>query len=121
MAGDQIKKVAQGIFNMIAFINYVLSMRYFAMQRKALSIRDILNMTDFIKVSLHLLNGDPVQAFRHAVSLVIVDGLCLGVDVAGDKQKKEIMGTCIGYLNKLIEELFGSKQEQGQPEQYLHS
>lgn len=42
-------------------------------------------MLEFIKVSLNLLNKDPVEAFKHAMELVIIDGLCLGIDVTGDK------------------------------------
>jgi hypothetical protein len=28
---------------------------------------------------------DEIQAFRNAIELVIIDGVCLGIDVAGDK------------------------------------
>jgi len=42
-------------------------------------------MIDFIKVSLKLFKNSNVLAFRHAVELVIIDGLCLGIDVSGDK------------------------------------
>lgn len=62
------------------------------MQRKALSIRDILNVIDFIST-----NTRPSQftthelsvaaAFRNAIELVIIDGLCLGIDVAGESEK----------------------------------
>jgi len=42
-------------------------------------------MIDFIKVSLKLFQNNFILAFRHAVELVIIDGLCLGIDVSGDK------------------------------------
>lgn len=72
---------------MIGFVNFTLTQQYFAMSRKSLSIRDILNMIDFIKVTYTLVNSNPIEAFKHAVELVIIDGLCLGIDVSGEKQK----------------------------------
>ncbi len=57
------------------------------MQRKALSIRDILNLIDFIKINTlpSALLTQPLDlptAFKHAAELVIIDGLCLGIDVS---------------------------------------
>jgi hypothetical protein len=77
---------------MICFVNFTLSERYFSMQRKALSIRDILNMIDFVKTntkpSKYITNQLEIQtAFANAVELVIIDGLCLGIDVAGELEK----------------------------------
>jgi microsomal dipeptidase-like Zn-dependent dipeptidase len=106
-----IEKVALGIFNMIGFVNFIMASKYFALQRKALSIRDILSMIDFIQCTLstavfpNTLDGVH-SAFRHAVNLVIVDGLCLGIDVSGDRQKVEILNTCCSYLIKLGSVLF---------------
>lgn len=76
---------AKSIFNFIGFVNFTLAQKHFSLQRKALSIRDILNMIEFIRVSLPLFKGDHVLAFKHSVELVIIDGLCLGIDVAGEK------------------------------------
>ena len=45
------------------------------------------------------------MAIYHAVSLVILDGLCLGIDVAGDKQKEQILFHCIEYLNHLLKDI----------------
>ncbi len=42
-------------------------------------------MLDFIKVSLPLFEGNYFLSFRNAIELVIIDGLCLGIDVAGEK------------------------------------
>ena len=43
-------------------------------------------MIDFIQTTLNpVFEGALAQAFSHAVHLVIIDGLCLGIDVAGDK------------------------------------
>ena len=79
------EKVALHVFNMIGFVNFSLARKHFALQRKALSIRDILNMLEFVRISLpKLMKGDLVLALRHSVNLVIIDGLCLGIDVAGD-------------------------------------
>ena len=42
-------------------------------------------MLEFVRISLpKLMKGDLVLALRHSVNLVIIDGLCLGIDVAGD-------------------------------------
>lgn len=43
-------------------------------------------------------NFDLVTAFKHAVSLVIIDGLCLGIDISGDRQKSEILKMCDQFL-----------------------
>lgn len=85
---------------MIGFINFVMAQRYFVLQRKALSIRDILSMIDFIEVTIDkVFNNNLLLSFRHAVSLVILDGLCLGIDVSGDKQKNDILEMCTKYLH----------------------
>ena len=83
------------------------------MRRKALSIRDILNMIDFILINIR----DNINlteklttpcAFRNAAELVIIDGLCLGIDVTNDNEKQSIMTDCQGYLEKLVAAVFGS-------------
>lgn len=84
---------------MICFVNFTLSEKYFSMQRKALSIRDILNIIEFIQTNT-VYNKFTVQpltypeAFRHAIELVIVDGVCLGIDIAGDSEKLSIIKDC---------------------------
>lgn len=56
------------------------------MQRKSLSIRDVINLVQFIKTN-SMVNPSLTQLldlpliFKHAVELVIIDGLCLGIDV----------------------------------------
>jgi hypothetical protein len=65
---------------MVGFVTFVLAEKYFALHRKSMSIRDILNMVKFIKQS----SLTVADAFRHAVELVIIDGICLGIDVAGN-------------------------------------
>ena len=82
---DRVRLVAEGIFNMISFINFSLTTKYFALQRQALSIRDVLSMVEFIRISLPLFNGNLGSAFKHAVNLVIIDGLCLGIDVSSSR------------------------------------
>ncbi len=74
------------LFNIIAYVNFVMASKFFALQRKSLSIRDILSIIDFIHVTIDkVFNHDIVTAFKHAVNLVIIDGLCLGIDVSGDR------------------------------------
>jgi len=34
------------------------------------------------------------QAFKNAVELVIIDGLCLGIDVAGQQEQDRILRDC---------------------------
>lgn len=67
-------------------------------------------MLDFIKVSLPLFKGDCTLAFRNSVELVIIDGLCLGIDVAGEKQKREIMRECHEFLCKLEQYIFNTNR-----------
>ena len=50
-------------------------------KRKTVSIRDVLNIIQFIKVNLkNSFSGDLRSAFKHAIELVIIDGICLGSD-----------------------------------------
>ena len=46
------------------------------------------------------------MAFKHAIELVIIDGICLGIDVSGDRQKNEILIMSLEYLNTLLKGLF---------------
>ena len=52
-------------------------------------------------------NYDLVTSFKHAVNLVIIDGLCLGIDVSGDKQKAEILQMCDKFLLNIDQQVFG--------------
>jgi hypothetical protein len=65
---------------MVGYVTFVLADKYFALHRKSMSIRDILNMVTFIKQS----SLKVADSFRHAVELVVIDGICLGIDVAGN-------------------------------------
>ena len=87
---------------MVGFVTFSLSDKYFALHRKAMSIRDILNMVTFIKQS----NLPLAESFRHAVELVIIDGVCLGIDVAGNQETQAILHDCRNFLERLIGELF---------------
>ena len=51
LCGELPQEVACGIFNMVCYVTFILAEKYFAVQRKAMSIRDILNMIDFIRAS----------------------------------------------------------------------
>lgn len=106
-------KLATGIFNMIGFINFSLAQKYFVLQRKSLSIRDILSMIDFVQVTIEtVFHFNLALAFKHAVNLVIIDGLCLGIDVSGDKQKNEILKFSVGYLDSLLATLFNYEERE---------
>ena len=100
------ERAALVLFNMVAHLNFVLACKFSALQRKALSVRDIINAIEFLAVGYPLFadKGEAQLAFAlfHAVSLVILDGLCLGIDVAGDRQKEQITTQCTDYLNKAL-------------------
>ena len=100
-----LNSISEGLFNIICFINFPLASKHFSLQRKALSIRDILNAIDFVHAALPIV-GDVTLTFQHAIELVIIDGLCLGIDVASEKQKKSIIDSCYDYLEKLMKDLF---------------
>lgn len=106
--------IASGIFNMVCYVNYRLGEKYFSMQRKALSIRDILNIIDFIRISTRpntytTYQLDVLHSFSNAIELVIIDGVCLGIDTAGDTEKLSIINDCKMYLAHLCESLFGGQ------------
>ena len=92
LTGADGEKASLALFNMIGFVNFTLAGKFTVLQRKALSIRDVINAIDFIKVGFPLFQeageGQLALALYHAISLVIMDGLCLGIDVAGDQQKE---------------------------------
>lgn len=83
-------QVPLGIFNMVGYVTFVLADRYFALHRKAMSIRDILSIITFIQQS----DLTVTEAFRHAIELVIIDGVCLGIDVAGNQESEAILKDC---------------------------
>ena len=106
------RAASQILFNMIGFINFTLSKKYTVLQRKALSIRDVINAIEFIKVVKPLFpEGEKSlpEIVYHAISLVIIDGLCLGIDVAGERQKDCIANSSLDYMNSLITNLCWKK------------
>ena len=109
LSEDNIQRASLALFNMIGFINFTLAKKYSVLQRKALSVRDVINALEFIDVSLPLFaeegEAQLAKALFHAVSLVIMDGLCLGIDVAGDRQKEQISSHCNDYLDKILREI----------------
>lgn len=67
-----VEPVTQGIFSLICFVNFTLAAKYFSMQRKSLSIRDIINLVHFIRINsttnAMLTNQLELSAvFEHAV------------------------------------------------------
>lgn len=105
LSAESVKKVAVALFNMIGFVNFTLARKHQALQRKALSIRDIINAIEFIRVSLPLFDFCLPEAIYHAIQLVIMDGLCLGIDVAGPRQKEMIVRHCEKYIDRLLSEV----------------
>lgn len=83
------RRAALVLFNMVGFLNFILAGQFSALQRKALSVRDIINSIEFLAVGLPLFadkgEAQLALALYHAISLVILDGLCLGIDVAGER------------------------------------
>ena len=104
-----IEKASLALFNMIGFINFTLAKKFPVLQRKALSVRDVINALEFIEVGLPLFaeegEAQLAKAVFHAVSLVIMDGLCLGIDVAGDRQKEQISSHCDDYLDMILRDI----------------
>jgi hypothetical protein len=50
---------------------------------------------------------------------VIIDGLCLGIDVAGQSEKEKITSDCYQYLEQVCTELF--TQEMDQDEMFINT
>ena len=40
--------------------------------------------------------------FKHAVELVIIDGLCLGIDVTNQQEQENITRDCNKYLDLIL-------------------
>ena len=49
---------------------------------------------------------DVYNAFKNAIELVIIDGLCLGIDIAGENEKMNITQDCYNYLNEVLSLIF---------------
>jgi len=78
------------IFNMMTFVLFPLTRTFSALQRKPLSIRDVVNCIEFVHAAFDKFENKNVgeqvaMAVYHAVQLVVVDGLCLGIDVGGQR------------------------------------
>ena len=90
------ENIAIAIFNMINYLGSFSSnesTKFQSLKRKALSIRDILCIIEFMKK-----NGDKIhdvtECFKQAIELVIVDGICLGIDTAGAAEQDAIIEAC---------------------------
>lgn len=80
-------EIALAIFNIINFLasfSASESLKFQALKRKALSIRDILCIIDFLKKNRSRM--DLSECFRESIELVVIDGLCLGIDTAGEAE-----------------------------------
>ena len=59
------------------------------------------------------INGDKMQShecFKEAIDLVIIDGICLGIDTAGESEQTAIINACQNYLQKLVETHFSADE-----------
>jgi midasin len=118
----QIQKVSIAIFNLIGYVSCSLGDEFYALKRKAVSIRDILNIIEFMKVNLpRIKNGDVGHCFKHGSELVIVDGVCLGIDTGGQKEQDAIINACQGYIEKVLVDIFGSTSLQGPETDFINS
>ena len=84
------EQVSLMIFNMMTFVLFPLTRTFSALQRKPLSIRDVVNCIEFVHAAFDKFENNNVgeqvaMAVYHAVQLVVVDGLCLGIDVGGQR------------------------------------
>ena len=50
----QVEQASLTLFNMIGFVNFTLAKKFTVLERKSLSVRDIINAIDFIKVGFPL-------------------------------------------------------------------
>ena len=112
------KPLSLALFNLITHLNFFLARKHFALQRKSLSIRDILAVVEFVGKTMSVFKEDVVAAFHNAVEMVVVDGLCLGLDV--DRQRKEIIAECRRYISRVEEEVLG-RCHQDKEDQYVNN
>jgi len=84
------------MINFLASFHHNDSTRFQALKRKSLSIRDVLCIIEFLKTNASKM--PLTECFRQAIQLVIVDGLCLGIDTAGAAEQTAIVRACESYL-----------------------
>ena len=85
-----------------------MSNEFYALKRKAVSIRDVFNIIEFMRVNFHhIIKGNIGQCFRHGSELVIVDGVCLGIDTGGVKEQNSIIDACQSYIEKIMLSIYG--------------
>lgn len=85
------------------------------MKRKSVSIRDVLSLLDFVRKNYpKIRDGQGSQnlalTFYHAVELVVIDGVCLGLDTGGEHEQAEIEFECRKFLLKILQQIFKSQQ-----------
>ena len=102
-----LNKISQAIFNLIGSLSCSLSNRFNVLKRKSVSIRDILYLIEFINVNLDKMqNHDISRCFSHAAELVIMDGICLGIDTGGKKEQDAITNACRNLIKQIQTEIF---------------
>ena len=48
------------------------------------------------------------ECFKEAIELVIIDGICLGIDTAGASEQTAIIETCHAYLGKVLSSILST-------------
>ena len=83
---DTVERIAKILLEFVCWYNekYIKEMN---IERKALSLRDILGIIDFINHS-RAKQIATYKAYREAVNLFVFDGLCTNIDVSGDSSNK---------------------------------
>ena len=59
------------------------------------------------------------MTFFHAVELVVIDGVCLGLDTGGEHEQAEIEADCRQFLYRIIQTVFNSHQTENPKDQIL--
>ena len=85
--------VAQDLFKVIVYYNFILTEKY-NLTRKKLSIRDVLNFIEFYEKSEDI---EEIKRFTEAVKLVIIDGI--GIDALNNKE--EILNKLDKFVSNL--------------------
>ena len=107
-----LKQISQAIFNLIGSLSCSLSNQFNVLKRKSVSIRDILYLIEFINVNLDKMQSQDIsQCFSHAAELVIMDGICLGIDTGGKKEQDAITDACRCLIRQIQIDIFKTPKQ----------
>ena len=79
-----------------------MASNHYCLARKALSLRDILTIIEFISAS----KLGKELSIKHALELTILDGVCLGLD-ASLSEKEQIVSEITEYIDKTMTQVIG--------------